>query len=68
MEQDFFSALKINIQYWLTQKNITDRERLEGCTFSILVMLDGQSGGFDGDIESISKYEGLLHEKFYEKK
>lgn len=65
--ENFMKELTDNIDYWdsLSQQK-TCKEKLESLTFSILVMLDGCSGSFDGDIQDIANKSSnlMLHEVF----
>lgn len=68
MSEEFIDAIKQYINYWVHQDR-TEKEKMEGLAFSILCMLDGVSGSFKGNIDSLSK-EGsnfMLHDQFYEK-
>jgi len=64
--EEFIGAIKIYINYWL-QQDRNERQKLDGLAFSILCMLDGVSGSFDGDISDIVYDNIMLHEGFYEK-
>ncbi len=66
--EEFMGALHSNIHYWEKQ-NVTIKEQMEGVTFSILCMLDGVSGSYDGNIYTLSRQaeQYMLHELFYEK-
>lgn len=59
----FMTALHYNVEYWLKQ-DCHIKEKMEGLTFSILVMLDGDSN-FSGNIEDLYKLDVALHEHFY---
>ena len=61
--EEFIGAIKVYINYWERQ-NGTVRENMEGLAFSILVMLDGCSGSFGGNIETLSKENICFHELF----
>lgn len=65
VEKEFMSALRENVRYWERQKGTT-KECMEGLTFSILVMLDGMSGSFEGNIEDLKDKNTMLHDMFYE--
>ena len=56
------------IFFWLKMDK-PEKEKLEGLAFSILVALDGNSGGFSGSIEDLEKASRgyQLHERFYQK-
>lgn len=64
--EDFIAYLNQNIRYWQRQP-ISEKKKLEGVTFSILVSLDGCAGSFDGNIDTLAKLsEGMqLHQEFY---
>ena len=65
---EFLTAIKWYVNYW-DKQNGTTKENLSGLAFSILVMLDGHSGSFDGNIESLAKEcDVMLHEDFYKEK
>lgn len=69
-DEEFLGAIRQYINYWLDQKDRNERQKLEGLAFSILCMLDGVSGSFDGDI-SILDYtckNKMLHDDFYKDK
>lgn len=63
--EDFISALQENCRYWANLKEKTDLEKIEGATHSILVMLDGLSGSFNGDAGTVFEFNAMLHEEFY---
>ena len=44
----FLDVVSASVQYWATLPGMPARERCEGVAFSILVILDGESGGFPG--------------------
>lgn len=52
------------MRYWRNLPNFSESEKLEGLIHSILCILDGVSGSFEGDIENIAKYKIMLHEKW----
>lgn len=66
--KEFIHLLHENIRYWHEQDNKSEKEKLEGMTFSILVALDGCSGSWDGDIGSLEECcrHIMLHDSFYE--
>lgn len=68
--EEFIGAIKQYINYWSSQTDKTDKEKLEGLAFSILCILDGVSGSFSGNIDSLAKEckSLMLHDNFYEKK
>lgn len=63
---EFIKAIKITIHYEKSSGRDLDG-MLNGLTFSILCMLDGYSGYFDGNIDDIAKesHHVLMHEFFY---
>ena len=65
---EFIEAIKITIHHEKSSGRDLDG-MLNGLAFSILCMLDGYSGYFDGDIDDIANEDHtlLLHEIFYEK-
>ncbi len=73
MENQFLQHLKHLADYWERQE-ISDKEKLEGLTFSMLVMLDGGSGDMPGfAVRPIGEngdegkdIAGSLHEKFHQ--
>jgi len=65
-EKEFILAIREYIRYWDDQDR-DSRGKLEGLSHSILVMLDGYSGNFDGGIEDIVDYKGLYHDLLYDK-
>ncbi len=65
---EFIAELHRNIDYWLRQYDLCDKEKLEGCTFSILCMLDGVSGSWYGDIYSLLNDSTMLHDNFYKER
>lgn len=66
---NFIIAIREYIKYWDSQP-INSKEKLEGLTHSILCLLDGISGNFDGDIEDIAKNSKdlMLHDCLYSAK
>lgn len=63
---EFMSGIETYIDYW-DDTSRTPRRKMEGLAFSILVMLDGMSGTFRGDINTLAE-EGkgiMLHDEFY---
>jgi len=42
--QEIYDGMKNLCHYWSSQKQTTERERMESLCFSILVMIDGSSG------------------------
>lgn len=63
--KEFMKYLHENINFWNNAKR-SRRDAIEGVTFSILVALDGCSGGFDGDITDLVEYDGMFHDLFCE--
>ena len=64
---EFIKELHRNIDYWLRQYDLSEKEKLEGCTNSILCMLDGVSGSWEGDIYSLINDGTMLHDNFFKK-
>ena len=72
-QEQFINQIKDIKNYWLSQPNITTEEVVDGVLFSLLVMIDGDSGMNDfhaleiidtEDDESISC--GYLHEYYHD--
>lgn len=67
--KEFIDAIRFATSYWDDQNDRSCRLKMEGLVHSILCMLDGCSGQFRGNLESLCK-EGddfMLHQMFYEK-
>ena len=66
--EEFISAIRHQIIYW-DQQNRSSFEKMEGLAFSILCMLDGVSGSFDGTIKELEKDSRgiMIHDLFYKK-
>lgn len=63
--EEFIQAIKEYVDFWDRQDR-NSKEKLEGIAFSILFILDGISGNFEGDITSLEKeWDGMIHETFY---
>jgi len=58
--QEFIDAVHELKRFWIAQK-ISEKDKLEGFAHSILCMLDGVSGSFDGSISSLEKASKNLH-------
>jgi len=67
MAEEFIEAINQYIDYWSKQTDRTEKEKMEGLAFSILCILDGTSGSFSGDINSLAKEcdHLMLHDQFY---
>ncbi len=72
-QEQFISQIKDIKNYWLSQPNITAGDAVDGVLFSLLVMIDGDSGMNDfhaleiidtKDDEPISC--GYLHEYYHD--
>lgn len=75
LEQEFVNAVKGLVCFWMRQKQCSEQEKLEGLAFSILCMMDGVTGSFEGaatlcNIDDngnkidIEEGESMLHELF----
>ena len=64
-DQEFMSALHMYIAYW-NEQQLSCKEKLEGLCHSILVILDGMSASFHGDISDLIDENRMLHDGFYE--
>lgn len=64
---DLMFELHRNARYWHRLKDKSELEKIEGAIFSMLCILDGVSGSFNGDISTIErKSRGMmLHEQFF---
>lgn len=64
---EFIYALHETARYWHDLEGKTEMEKIEGAIFSTLCILDGVSGSFKGNIETIElRSKGMmLHEEFY---
>lgn len=67
MTTQFLDAIRQSILYW-DKQDIDSKEKLEGLAFSILCMMDGVSGTFDGSILDLcnESRQSMFHEQFYE--
>ena len=68
--EDFIYEIHRLIGYWDKQENCSSKEKMEGLAHSILVLLDGNSGSWSGDISILDKYSKnlMLHDQLWEKK
>lgn len=48
VEKQFLTTVANYVEYWATLPNKTDREKVEGLAFSMLVILDGGSATLPG--------------------
>lgn len=64
----FINGIHQCIDYW-DKQNYTSKGKMEGLMHSILCMLDGVSGSFDGNIDDLAKdsEDIMLHELFHTK-
>ena len=64
---DFLMSIKTACSFWLTRKEVSEKEKIEGVAFSILSILDGVSSCFDGHMTSLTYHwedgEGNEHER-----
>lgn len=67
--ESFMYGIRTNIAYWINEKADNKYEMMEGLAFSILLMLDGSAGYFNGDIDKLAKASKnvMLHDCFYAK-
>ena len=71
-QEEFIECLKANRDYWLSLPGKTTKEVVDGVLFSLLVMIDGDSGTNDFHALNITDSEtgerincGFLHELYY---
>ena len=71
-QEQFINQLKEIKDYWLSQPDITAEEAVDGVLFSLLVMIDGDSGMNDFHALEIIDTEdeqhidcGYLHEFYH---
>lgn len=64
-DKEFIEAIRGYIKHWDNQILLSQKEKLNGLAFSILVILDGMSNSFDGDRNSLSN-DLMLHDMFCE--
>lgn len=67
--EEFMDAIREVILYWDSQKDRSSKEKMEGLSHSILCMLDGMSGSYDGNIHTLAKLgkDFMFHDFFYKK-
>jgi hypothetical protein len=72
-QEEFISQLKDIKNYWLSLPNKTTEEAVDGVLFSLLVMIDGESGMNDFHALEIIDTEddqqidcGYLHEYYHD--
>lgn len=72
-QEQFINQIKAIKNYWLSQPNITAEDAVDGVLFSLLVMIDGDSGINDfHSLEIIDTADGqqidcgYLHEYYHE--
>lgn len=64
-DKEFIGCIKEYVKYWEHQEDTLER-KLNGLAFSILAILDGVAGSFDGSRDDLSK-NVMLHDLYYEK-
>lgn len=66
---DFMMVIHQMILYWDSQRERSSKEKMEGLAHSILCILDGVSGSYDGNIQKLSKLgkDFMFHDFFYKK-
>ena len=72
-QEQFINQIKDIKNYWLSQPNITAEDAVDGVLFSLLVMIDGDSGMNDFHALEIIDTEtdqliscGYLHEFYHD--
>jgi hypothetical protein len=55
LQDDFMAQCRILVHYWDTVKDVPQRERLSGLLHSVLVMIDGQSGGWECALDLVCR-------------
>ncbi len=66
---NFMYELRRLVNYWHKIDDRSEKEKMEGLVLSILIILDGSSGQFNGDINKIAKNckTLMLHNQFFKK-
>jgi hypothetical protein len=49
----FIDQCRVIIDYWASQNDNTDKEKIEGAVFSIMNIFDGSCGGFPAAIDLV---------------
>jgi hypothetical protein len=67
--KEFIESLHVMILFWDNVKDRSSKEKMQGLTHSILCMLDGCSGTFDGNIHSLARLgkDFMFHDFLYQK-